>query len=243
MLLRDDETLIEVVGGWQQFRPLYFAEKGEHEETAETLRHYGAALNVFEAAALGSVSELKRILNNSPQLANARRDHYDATPLHCVRGAGVDAAKCLIECGADVNATDSQRLTPLHGRAEHGDVEMAELLIRSDANLNADSCMGSPLHAAIGGFQHKPPKRWLVVAEMLREHRADLDFRSSECSDAGDWTPLHHAAWRNHFAAVDWLLKAGADHTIVNQHGHSPEQTARHFKHDQIADLLKGAQS
>ena len=129
-----DENLIEVVGGWQQFRPLFFAEKGGHEETAAILRHHGATLNVFEAAALGSVPELKRILKYELGAANAHRDHYDATPLHCVRGAGVEAAKYLVDCGADVNATDSQKLTPLHGRAEHGDVEMVELLFGPEQN-------------------------------------------------------------------------------------------------------------
>lgn|GEM_PF-1341197 len=242
LLLRDDENLIDAVGGWQQFRPLFFAERGGHDETATILRHHGATLDVFEASAVGSVPELQRIMNESPEAANARRDHYDATPLHCVRGAGVEAARYLIDCGADVNATDSQDLTPLHGRAEHGDVEMVKLLIQSGAKLHAESCMGTPLHAAVGGFQHKPPKLWQQVAELLREHGADLNFRS-HCGVTGDWTPLHHAAWRDHLAAVQWLLKVGADRTIVNQHVHTAEQTANEFQHKEIVDLLAEAQS
>ena len=242
LLLRDDANLIDAVGGWQQFRPLFFAEKGGHEETASILRHHGATLNIFEAAAVGSVAELLRIMNESPEAANARRQHYDATPLHCVRGAGLEAAKCLIDGGADVNATDSQNLTPLHGRAEHGDVEMVQLLVQSGAKLRAESCMGTPLHAAVGGFQHKPPKRWQEVAEILLEHGADVNFKS-HCGVAGDWTPLHHAAWRNHLAAVQWLLEAGADHTIVNRHGHTAEQTANHFQQKEIAALLAEVQS
>ena len=241
-LLSDDKKLIDAVGGWQQFRPLFFAEKGGHEETAAILRHHGATLNVFEAAAFGSVTELQRILNESAEVANARREHYDATPLHCVRGAGVEAAKCLINAGANVNATDAQNLTPLHGRAEHGDLEMVKLLVQSGAKLHAESCMGTPLHAAVGGYQHKPPKRWREVAEFLREHGADVNFRS-HCGVAGDWTPLHHAAWRNHLAAVRWLVAAGADPAIVNAHGHTAEQTASHCQHKEIVDSLAEAQS
>jgi ankyrin repeat protein len=73
---------------------------------------------------------LRALLGRSPELANARREHCDATPLHAARG-NVAAARLLLEFGADVNDIDGakQRLMPLHGRAEHGDVEMVKLLL------------------------------------------------------------------------------------------------------------------
>jgi ankyrin repeat protein len=237
-LLTDDATLIEARGGWQLYRPLFFAMQGGRKFAIDVLRRRGAALDVFEAAAVGDVAELRSLLSRSPELANARREHCDATPLHAARG-NVGAARLLIELGAKVNAIDSdkQRLMPLHGRAEHGDVEMVELLLCHGADTHAASCMGTPLHCAVGGFQHVPPLRWREVAERLLVAGANVNAGSPETGDP-NWTPLHHAAWRNHGAAVAWLLEHGADRTRVNKYGSTPLGTARHFGHTEIIDLL-----
>jgi ankyrin repeat protein len=182
--------------------------------------------------------EARELLSRSPELANARREHHDATPLHAARG-NVDVARLLIEFAAQVNAIDSemQRLMPLHGRAEHGDVEMVELLLHHGADVHAASCMGTPLHCAVGGFQHAPPARWREVAERLLAAGADVNAGSPVTGDP-NWTPLHHAAWRNHGAAVAWLLEIGADRKRVNKYSSTPLGTARHFGHREIIDLL-----
>jgi ankyrin repeat protein len=237
-LLADDPSLIEARGGWQLYRPLFFAVQAGQTAAIQVLKQYGAALDVFEAAALADVVELKKLLGASPELANARREHYDATPLHAARGH-VEAARLLLEFGAGVNAIDGQkqRLTPLHCRAEHGDVEMVDLLLEHGAGVHAGSCMGTPLHCAVGGFQHVPPDRWREVAARLLRAGADVNAGSPENGDPG-WTPLHHAAWRNHPAAVSWLLEHGADKTRVNRYGSTPLETARHFGHGEIVKIL-----
>lgn len=237
-LLTDDATLIDARGGWELYRPLFFAMRDGRKATRDVLMRHGATLDVFEAAAVGDIRQLRLLLNSSPGLANARREHCDATPLHAARG-NLPAARLLLECGADVNAIDGekQRLMPLHGRAEHGDVEMVELLLEYGANVHADSCMGTPLHCAVGGFQHTPPERWREVAKRLVGSGADVN---AGCAGNGDpnWTPLHHAAWRNHVAAVSWLLEQGADRTRVNKYGSTPVETAQYFAHQEIIDLL-----
>jgi hypothetical protein len=237
-LVSDDAALIAARGGWQLFRPLFFAMQRAQIEMVQALQRFGATLDVFEAAALGDVSELRRLLIASRELANARRQHCDATPLHAARG-NVEAARLLIEFGADVNAIDGeeQRLRPLHGRSEHGDVEMVELLLEHGADVHAVSCMSTPLHCAVGGFQHAPPQRWRDVAERLLRAGADVNAGSAENGDP-NWTPLHHAAWRNHAAAVSWLLKHGADRTRINKYGSTPLETARYFDHKEIIELL-----
>ena len=237
-LLEDEPQLIEARGGWELYRPLYFALRGKCTTAAEILVQHGAALDVFEAAALGRTGELRGLLAQTPDLVHARREHFDATPLHAARGH-LEAARLLLECGADVNAIDSeeQRLTPLHGRAEHGDVALVELLLQHGALVTADSCMSTPLHCAVGGFQHTPPLHWREVAERLVAAGADINAGSHFRGDP-NWTPLHHAAWRNHVAAVAWLLERGADRTRINQYGSTPLETARYFDHREIVELL-----
>jgi ankyrin repeat protein len=210
----------------------------EHAATVEILRRRGAQLDIFEAAALGDVAELRRLLAESPALAHARREHCDATPLHAAR-SNVAAARLLIEFGADVNAIDGekQRLMPLHGRAEHGDVQVVDLLLAHGADVHAASGMGTPLHCAVGGFQHEPPERWQEVAERLLESGANVNAGSPATGDP-NWTPLHHAAWRNHMAAVAWLLEHGADRSRINKYGSTPLETARYFHHQEVAALL-----
>lgn len=237
-LLADEPRLIEARGGWQLYRPLFFAMQTGQDATIDVLRQHGATLDVFEAAALGDVVELKALLRATPELANARREHCDATPLHAARGH-VEAARLLIDFGADVNAIDGpqQRLTPLHCRAEHGDVEMVNLLLERGANVHAGSCMSTPLHCAVGGFQHAPPDRWREVAERLLQAGADVNAGSPETGDP-NWTPLHHAAWRNHMAAVSWLLEHEADKTRVNKYGSTPLETAKYFGYREIVMIL-----
>jgi hypothetical protein len=237
-LLADDLRLIEARGGWELYRPLFFAFRSGQGAAIEVLRRHGAALDVFEAAALGDVAELRVLLGAAPELANAHRDHCDATPLHAARG-NLESARLLIDCGANVNALDNeqQRLMPLHGRAEHGDVAMVELLLEHGADVHAVSCMSTPLHCAVGGFQHAPPERWRDVAERLVAAGADINAGSAATGDP-HWSPLHHAAWRNHVAAVVWLLTQGADTTRVNKYGSTPRDTAAHFGHKEIVELL-----
>ena len=237
-LLADDAGLIGARGGWQLYRPLFFAMQAGYGATIDVLRRHGAALDVFEAAALGDLVELKCLLIASPELAHARREHCGGTPLHAARG-NVEAARLLIEFGTDVNAVDgeNQRLTSLHCRAEHGDVQMVDLLLDHGANVHAGSCMSTPLHCAVGGFQHAPPQRWREVAERLLQAGADINAGSPETGDP-NWTPLHHAAWRNHIAAVSWLVEHGADRTRVNKYGSTPLETARYFGHSEIVEIL-----
>ncbi|MCY4296802.1 MAG: ankyrin repeat domain-containing protein, partial [Gammaproteobacteria bacterium] len=62
--------------------------------------------------------------------------------------AVADIERCLA-AGADINARNEDRETPLHHAAEVGNTETINALIEAGANLNARAWMGeSPLHHA-----------------------------------------------------------------------------------------------
>lgn len=57
------------------------------------------------------------------------------------------------------------------------------------------------------------------------------------------WSPLHLAAVRNDFEAVQLLLKNGADTSLKTciDNYHTAEQEARQFGHSEIADFIKNS--
>lgn len=59
-------------------------------------------------------------------------------PLHsAVAGRQVEAARCLLACGADPHARQEGGWTALHAAAQHGDEELVELLLACGADPRA----------------------------------------------------------------------------------------------------------
>ena len=52
--------------------------------------------------------------------------------MHALFGGAVKAARALIDCGADVNFAQAGGYGPLHQAAANGNLEMVELLLRSE---------------------------------------------------------------------------------------------------------------
>ncbi len=92
---------------------------------------------IHQAAQKGDLDKAKMLLENDPQLVNAR-DEADRTPLHwAARGVHLEMLKLLIEKGADVNARDRFTITPVHIVAFNGNIEIIQLLAEKGADLNA----------------------------------------------------------------------------------------------------------
>jgi uncharacterized protein len=113
------------------------------EETVSRLLASQPELNVFEAAALGKADRLREILADEPENANAFGDDgFQPLTLACFYGH-VDAARVLLEHGADPNTL---------GRHEH---------IQTNA-----------LHAAAAS-ESKSRETRLELCKLLLEHGAD----------------------------------------------------------------------
>ncbi|KAF2290115.1 hypothetical protein GH714_002672 [Hevea brasiliensis] len=83
-------------------------------------------------------SAVRKLLEEDPSLVHAR-DYDNRTPLHVASLHGwIDVAKCLIEFGADVNAQDRWKNTPLadaEGAKKYGMIE----LLKSHGGLSYGS--------------------------------------------------------------------------------------------------------
>ena len=99
-------------------------------------------LTVFEAAAFGRVEALQRMLDDDPGQAAALSDD-GFTALHlAVFGEQEEAARALIEHGADVDALATSsiaRVRPLGTAAFVRSAPLARLLLDAGADVNGQS--------------------------------------------------------------------------------------------------------
>ncbi|NKB72117.1 MAG: hypothetical protein GKR89_33990 [Candidatus Latescibacteria bacterium] len=112
-------------------------------QVVEVLLAHGVYCDIFSACALGD----DRRLRQSAAVDALHAARTKTTPLHWAAAAGaIECAKILLAHGAEVDARDSTKETPLH-RA--GTVEVLWLLAESGADLNPQDNKGrTPLHLA-----------------------------------------------------------------------------------------------
>jgi ankyrin repeat protein len=122
-------------------------------EIVDVLLARDPELDLFDAAALGDVETLRRLLGRSRKRANSYSlDGF--TPLHLAAFFGhADAAALLLDRGADVEARSKnprlRSVTPLHSAAAGRHLDVAELLLARGADPNATQPGGwTPLHQA-----------------------------------------------------------------------------------------------
>lgn len=156
----------------------------------------------------------------------------EPTELHFAAQAGELAeVRRLLSLGADVNAVDSNGITPLKYASAEPQPEVLRLLIASGASATiADHRGFTPMHCVAGhGFFDEA----IEMAEILLRAGADVNARSRQLG----FVPLHEAQTTR---MVEWLLAHGADPTIRNDAGKSPEEYLRADGCVEEADCLRG---
>jgi ankyrin repeat protein len=129
--------------------PLMAALYRGHHDIVDAVIEAGAEIDVFAAAATGRMGDLGRSATDATVNSYA----YDGwTPLHLAAFFGnLDAARLLLDAGADVHAVSRNSLanTPLHAATAGKHGEVALLLIERGADGQAvDSGGYTPLQIA-----------------------------------------------------------------------------------------------
>lgn len=91
-----------------------------------------------------------------------------------IRKNKLDRIKKLISKGVDVDAIDWQKFTPLMYAAQYGYKDLAELLLKSDADVNMQGSDGTTalMIASYGGRKD--------IVQLLLDYEADINIKSNK---------------------------------------------------------------
>jgi uncharacterized protein len=149
--------------------------RGEEDRARELAR--GTELDVFEAAALGETAQLRELLDGDPMRANAfGEDGFHPLGLACFFGR-LDAARLLLERGADVNALSRNehiQTAAIHASAASGETgadestryDLVRLVLEHGADPNLPQAGG---FRAIDAARQNGDER---VERLLKEYGA-----------------------------------------------------------------------
>jgi len=108
-----------------------------------------------------------------------------------------------------------------------GHEEVADLISKVGADVNAIRYRIAPLHRAAGGG-------YLDLVKLLLDRGADVNAKSSNVCH----TPLHFAVEQNHKGIVELLLARGANINAKDINGLTPLYWATELRRQEVAELL-----
>ncbi len=122
----------------------------------------------FFATGLEGHLALSQLIMKNKTNVNVTFGPDESTPLHWVVDYAL--AQLLIENGAQLNAQDKVKLTPLHLACERGAIKIAQLLIEKGADISARDIVGyTPLHIAC-------EEGHVEIAKLLIKNGADINI-------------------------------------------------------------------
>jgi ankyrin repeat protein len=226
---------------WGGQSPLMWAAAQSQPEMMKLLIAAGANLDEHGAARLWD----RRIMNE-PRPKDMNKGGFNPL-LYAARQGCTECVKVLADAGADLNATDPDRISALNLALINLHFDTAAVLIEAGADVNQWDLFGrAPLYNAIdlhtlpvGGRTDIPSEDKLTgydIAKMLLERGANPNMqlkvrppyrnavfdRGSDNVLAEGATPLIRAARAADTESVKLLLEHGALVDLPNARGHTP---------------------
>lgn len=157
-----------------------------------------------------------------------RRDWITGTALHKVAmHQDISMVRLLLDKGANIEAVDQHKKTPLHHAVIEGFEEMVRLLLGKGANVKVQDYRGStPLQIAIA-------KGANPIIVLLLDSGAEMEARN----EAG-MTALHQAVSYGSISTVRLLLDRGANMYARGNRGETPMILAHRKHYKKVRELL-----
>ncbi|KAK4779700.1 hypothetical protein SAY87_015806 [Trapa incisa] len=172
---------------------------------------------------------VQKLLEEDQSLVHAR-DYDSRTPLHVASLHGwINVAKCLIEFGADVNAQDRWKNTPLADAEGAKKYDMIELL---------KSYGGSSYGQTGSHFEPKAVPPPLPNKCDWEIDPSELDFSTSHVIGKGSFGEILRAGWRGTPVAVKRILPSLSDDRLVIQDFRHEVNLLVKLRHPNIVQFL-----
>lgn len=172
---------------------------------------------------------VRKLLQEDPSLVNAT-DYDKRTPLHVASLHGwIDVANCLIEFGADVNAQDRWKNTPLADAEGSKRTSVIDLL-KSHGGLSYGQ-NGSH-------FESRPVLPPLPNKCDWEIEPSELDFSSSARIGKGSFGEILKAHWRGTPVAVKRILPSLSEDRMVIQDFRHEVNLLVKLRHPNIVQFL-----
>ena len=225
----------------------------EYEITARV--NFEPAVMLLEAAARNDIDEVRRLLSLHVTPDSTNEDGLTALHQCCIDDSE-EMMKVLVEFGADVNANDSEKWTPLHAAATCGHLHLVKFLIDNNANLlavNGDGNMPYDIcedETTLSYIENEMAKRG-VTQDLIDSTRAetenkmlhdlmklaqvhgDLEFRDGQGA-----TPLHVAAANGYLAVLEFLLDHHCSTEVCDVDLWQPLHAAACWGHLEAVEIL-----
>ncbi|XP_037077990.1 protein phosphatase 1 regulatory subunit 16A-like, partial [Pollicipes pollicipes] len=221
---------------WTSKRRKSEENRGQRRRQLDGRIHFVDGVVLLEAAARNDVEEVRRLLESGVDPDSTNEDGLTALHQCCIDDSEAMMA-VLLDHGANVNAEDSERWTPLHAAATCGHLHLVRHLVERGANHAGARQNGNEARLAASsgssGLRQRPPDRleervqqhatplhvaaangYLSVVEFLLESQVSVGPR-----DRDDWQPIHAAACWGHPRVVELLYEHGADLTAKTKNG------------------------
>ncbi len=226
LFLKDDPRNVNALLLWDS-RPLHWACNEGHREMVELLLAHGAEVNPppHQLSDSERMEEMNRIEN-----------HYQTD---------TNAAAANTNRESEITAHDDeafpQRMLPLLSASPlqlalaNDHYEIARLLIRHGAKVDIASAASLGL---IKILRHALPNEPRGANTYSGRATWVFGFDASAHEKIQSGTLLHFAVRGNQPDTVEYLLKAGADVSMLDDEGRTPRELAMELKLPKIADLL-----
>ena len=179
---------------------LQFAAYCRNNFAVDILKKHKQQLDIFEAACIGDTETVSQLLDTNPAILNSfSLDGFTALGLASFFGH-LSLVKLLLDKGANPNiaANNQFKVAPIHSACAISAFDIAELLIKHGADVNAKQMQGvTPLHSAAHNGQTK-------LSKLLIDNGADINAKMDN-----EQTPLFMANEKDFQETAELIIKHG----------------------------------